>query len=474
MSSDCAQIAINGILWALKTAIEQLGKLHGRLGDFWWYSLMLFIACRAADLLNAFVGLWLVPKYVPPSELGAVLPLLNYASFLSLPIAVFSGAFRNEISGLAIRSEYGRLKTLMKGVFIASAAFIVLAITVSHFALPLFLTRIRIVEGSLGLLILFTSFVGALAPVYSNTLQALKKFRETSLINFLSAPIRLVTMLLTMPFRPIAGYFVGQAATPLFTGIAAVFSLRRELSVPAEPYWSREVVRRFGRLLALFAVSGASGSFAALVETTVLRQRLPEIDSAAYYMVTRFSDIASYLYSALVFALFPFSAELAARGKDLRPLLLKASAATTVFCAAAALLFTFIGRSLLEILPHGSAYAAYWWAIPWIIGINAINYIISFYATGEIAANRFGYMKFLVPLTLLYPAALLAVTGRGYFAGILPEWAMNALTALNATTLKGMLWWMTAVTALKLAGVALHACRKSAMPADKHSSAENL
>ena len=474
MSSDCAQIAINGILWALKTAIEQLGKLHGRLGDFWWYSLMLFIACRAADLLNAFVGLWLVPKYVPPSELGAVLPLLNYASFLSLPIAVFSGAFRNEISGLAIRSEYGRLKTLMKGVFIASAAFIVLAITVSHFALPLFLTRIRIVEGSLGLLILFTSFVGALAPVYSNTLQALKKFRETSLINFLSAPIRLVTMLLTMPFRPIAGYFVGQAATPLFTGIAAVFSLRRELSVPAEPYWSREVVRRFGRILALFAVSGASGSFAALVETTVLRQRLPEIDSAAYYMVTRFSDIASYLYSALVFALFPFSAELAARGKDLRPLLLKASAATTVFCAAAALLFTFIGRSLLEILPHGSAYAAYWWAIPWIIGINAINYIISFYATGEIAANRFGYMKFLVPLTLLYPAALLAVTGRGYFAGILPEWAMNALTALNATTLKGMLWWMTAVTALKLAGVALHACRKSAMPADKHSSAENL
>lgn len=474
MSSDCAQIAINGILWALKTAIEQLGKLHGRLGDFWWYSLMLFIACRAADLLNAFVGLWLVPKYVPPSELGAVLPLLNYASFLSLPIAVFAGAFRNEISGLAIRSEYGRLKTLMKGVFIASAAFIVLAITVSHFALPHFLTRIRIVEGSLGLLILFTSFVGALAPVYSNTLQALKKFRETSLINVLGAPIRLVTMLLTMPFRPIAGYFAGQAATPLFTGIAAVFSLRRELSVPAEPYWSREVVRRFGRLLALFAVSGASGSFAALVETTVLRQRLPEIDSAAYYMVTRFSDIASYLYSALVFALFPFSAELASRGKDLRPLLLKASAATTVFCAAAALLFTFIGRPLLEILPHGSAYAAYWWAIPWIIGINAINYIISFYATGEIAANRFGYMKFLVPLTLLYPAALLAVTGRGYFAGILPEWAMNALTALNATTLKGMLWWMTAVSTLKLAGVALHACRGSAMPADKHSGAENL
>ena len=26
-----------------------LKKLHARLGDFWWYSLMLFCACRAAD-----------------------------------------------------------------------------------------------------------------------------------------------------------------------------------------------------------------------------------------------------------------------------------------------------------------------------------------------------------------------------------------------------------------------------------------
>lgn len=447
-------------------------RLRGRLGDFWWYSLMLFIACRAADLLNAFVGLWLVPRYVPPSELGAVLPLLNYTSFLSLPIAVFASAFRNEISGLAVRREYGRLKTLMKGVFIAGAAFIVLAMIVSHFALPRFLSRIRIVEGSLGMLILFTSFVGSLAPIYCNTLQALKKFREMSLINFLSAPIRLVTMLVAMPFRPIAGYFTGQAATPLFTGVAAVFTLRKELSVPAEPYWTRDVVRRFGRLLTLFAVSGAVGTFSSLVETTVLRQRLPEIDSAAYYMVTRFSDISSYLYSALVFAIFPFSADLAARGKDVRPLLLKTSAATTVFCSAAAILFTFAGRTLLGLLPHGDAYAGYWWAIPWIIGINAINFIIGLYTTAEIAANRFGYMKFMVPLTLLYPAALLAVTGRGYFAGILPDRAMSALAALNVTTLNGMLWWMTAVAAAKMAGVALHACRGSAMPAVKHSDDE--
>ena len=61
-----------------------LDKLHARMGDFWWYSLILFCACRAADLLNAFVGLWLVPKYVAPSELGAVTPLGNFAGLLAV------------------------------------------------------------------------------------------------------------------------------------------------------------------------------------------------------------------------------------------------------------------------------------------------------------------------------------------------------------------------------------------------------
>jgi O-antigen/teichoic acid export membrane protein len=217
----------------------------------------------------------------------------------------------------------------------------------------------------------------------------------------------------------------------------------------------------------IFAICNSVGAFSSLVETTILRQRLPEIDSAAYYMVTRISDISSYLYNTLAFTFFPFAAELAAKGKDLRPLLLKASAATTVFCGAMAILFTFAGRPLLELLPHGSSYAEYWWVIPWIITINALNYIVSFYTTAEISANRFGFMKWSVPIAITYPLMLLAVTGRGYFAGILPDRAMSTLAELNVTTLNGMLWWMTAVTALKLAGVALHACRGSAMGKEK-------
>ena len=153
-----------------------LKRLHAKIGDFWWYSLMIFLAARAADCLNVFVGLWLVPKYVDPAELGAVMPLTNFANFFAIPAAVFASTFRQEISNLAVRREFGKMKSLMRGVFVATALFFFVAIVVSRFVLPSFLWRIRIAEGSLGLVILAASFVGTVSSVYSTPLQALKKF----------------------------------------------------------------------------------------------------------------------------------------------------------------------------------------------------------------------------------------------------------------------------------------------------------
>ena len=51
-----------------------LHRIHERCGDLWWYAMLLFVAQRFGDVRNMFVGMWLVPKYVPQEELGAVLP----------------------------------------------------------------------------------------------------------------------------------------------------------------------------------------------------------------------------------------------------------------------------------------------------------------------------------------------------------------------------------------------------------------
>ena len=244
-------------------------KLHAKLGDFWWYSLMLFCACRAADVLNAVVGLWLVMT------------------------------FAKEMTTLATNGEYGKMKSLMRGVFIGAGIFLILALIVSRLVLPAFLERIRIAEGSLGFLVIASAFVSTVSPVYQNALQALKRFKTISLINIIGAPIRLVAMLVAMPFRALSGYFIGQAAPPVFTIGASVFALRKELAVPAVPYWSRTVFRHFLALLLGMAAYQMASGFLGLVEQTALRQRLPEIESAAYYMTTRFSDIASFVCGTL-------------------------------------------------------------------------------------------------------------------------------------------------------------------------------
>ena len=426
-----------------------LERLHARLGDFWWYSLMLFCACRAADLLNAFVGLWLVPKYVDPSELGAVMPLTQFANFLAIPIAAFANTFRNELTRLSIGKEFGKLKTLLRGVFVATAIFLFLAIIVARLALPAFLERIRIVEGSLGVVIIAASFVGAVAPIYTNALQALKKFKAQSLISVVGAPVRLITMLLAMPFRALTGYFIGQAAVPIFTFVSSVFALRKELSIKAEPYWTKETFKKSIALFAVFAGSGAVGNFMLLVESTVIRQRLPELDSAGYYMATRFSEIATYLYSAMVFAIFPFAAQLAKDGKKHAKLILKSVGANIAFCIIIAAAFCFFAKPALSFLPHGEQYAAYWWSVPWLIGITSLSSIYGLYITAEIATNRFRFLKWAIPLDIAYPSLLLLITGHGYFSNITPSCFSEFLNAHNIRSLDTMLWWMTVINGAK-------------------------
>ena len=410
---------------------------------------MLFCACRAADVLNAFVGLWLVPKYVDPSELGAVMPLTQFANFLAIPIAAFANTFRNELSRLSIGKEFGKLKTLLRGVFISTTISLFIAMVVARFLLPMFLERIRIVEGSLGLVIIAASFVSAVAPIYSNALQALKKFKGFSLINIIGAPVRLFTMLVAMPFRALSGYFIGQASLPAFSIAASIFSLRKELSTPAERYWNGNTFKKFAALfMAFLAWSGVTG-FTGLIESTIIRQRLPDLDSAGFYMTTRFSEIATYLYGAMIFTFFPFAAELAKDHKAQNKLFLKATFANVVFCLTIALAFCFIAKPILTILPYGEQYARYWWAIPWMVSITGLSTIPGFFATAETASARFGFLKWAIPLELAYPILLLVITGHGYFAGFLPASWTEFLSAHNVYTLNTMLWWMTVNTAIK-------------------------
>src|SRR5574344_448533 len=205
-----------------------LSRIHTRVGDLWWYSAMIFIACRSGDVIQAFIGLWLVPKYVGPQELGAVLPLQQLSGLFAVPLAVIATVFAKYVNVYATRGEYGKVKSFIHDVLLASSVIFLVCIAGAFLIAPFFYERLRISSGLLTVLILAAGFTGNVAALFTSALQGLKKFKVLSVVNIIGAPIRLVTLLIGMPVRALSGYVLGQATPPASTALVAALSLRKD------------------------------------------------------------------------------------------------------------------------------------------------------------------------------------------------------------------------------------------------------
>ena len=377
------------------------------------HSILLFFALRLGDAVNLAAGLWFVPRYVSPEDIGAVLPVTSFATFLSLPVFAFAMTVMKESACLSARGARGQVKTLLGGVFAAVAVVLALVLAAAAVAMPRFLSAMRVSDFSVGYLVVAAAFLGCVAPVYTDALQALRRFRTLGAVEIAGAGVRFAVMALVMPVRALAGYFAGQAALPAFRMAASVLALRRDLAVRAEPFWDRAAVRRIAGMFLAVLVYQATPMFAALVEQSVLRTACPAMDSAGYYMVSRFSDFLHYLTFPLLLVLFPYTAAAAQKGTSTRPFVVRCSAVALGAAAAMAGIYILWGGRLLSLMPHGADYLAYAGYMPWLTLFTALTACQVFYTNAEVSAGRFGFLAWLVPLHLLYPAALRLVAARG-------------------------------------------------------------
>ncbi len=371
-------------------------------------ALLVFLALRVGDAVNLAAGMWFVPRYVSPEEIGAVLPLTSLATFLSLPVFAFAMTVMKESAVLHASGERGRLKSLLSGVFVAVGVMLAAVIAVSCVAVPRFLDAMRVPDASAGILVVCAAFLGCVAPVYTDALQATKRFAELASVEVCGSVVRLLAMCATMPFRAFAGYFAGQAALPAFRIAGSLVAMSRDLSVPAEPYWNPETIRRVALSFAAVCLYQLTPMAASLVEQSVLRTGLPLSDSAGYYMASRFSDFLYYLTFPLLLVMFPYTADAARRARSTRPYVLKCMAATLVAAAAMSALYAFFGKELLSLMPNGESYAEYAKYMPWLVPIAALTSCQVFHTNAEVSAGRFGFLLWLVPLHAAYVFALLA------------------------------------------------------------------
>ena len=374
---------------------------------------LMFLAMRVGDVVNLAAGMWFVPRYVSPEEIGAVLPLTSFATFLSLPVFAFAMTVMKESAVLSAAGERGKLKSLLSGVFVAVGAALAAVLALSCIAVPHFLEAMRVSDASAGVLVVSAAFLGCVAPVYADALQSMKRFKSLAAVEVGGAVVRFLAMLAAMPFRALAGYFAGQAALPAFRIAGSVVALRRDLAVPAEPYWNRETIRRVALAFAAVLAYQAAPMAASLVEQSILRTALSSADSAGYYMASRFSDFLHYLTFPLLLVMFPYTANAASRGGSTRPYVARCMAATLVAAAVMSSAYAFFGRELLALMPHGADYAGYAKYMPWLVPVAALTTCQVFHTNAEVSAGRFGFLLWFVPLHVIYILALKAYAASG-------------------------------------------------------------
>lgn len=409
------------------------------------HAVLLFCALRVGDLVNLAAGMWLVPKFVSPNELGAVLPVTSFATLLAIPAFAFALVFMREAAALAAHRQYGRLKTLVRGVFLGSGMLLMLTLAIAAALVPRFLERMRVPDAAAGFFVIAAAFLGCLAPVYTDALNALKRFRSLGAIEIFASCTRFIVMAATMPFKAFAGYFAGNAAQPIVRILGSAVAMRRELSVAAEPFWDRASISRLSKLFAAVSIYQIVPMAANFVEQTVLRIHLGDADSAGYYLASRFSDILGTVTFPLLTVLFPHAADITEKGGSIRPVVLRCAAFTLAAATVLSLIYAAFAEELMALLPNGEKYLAYAAYLPWLIAINAITACQYFCTNAEIAAGRFGFLIWFAPMNIIYPAAL---------------W----LTAQNerAFTFETLLWWFTAASLLRFAGAAATLARPAA------------
>jgi len=410
-------------------------KVKSWMGPLWWYAAVMFCVQRFGDMINLYTGLWLVPNWVPSAELGALLPLGQIGGLLGLPLAILLMPFTKFLNAFGAKEEYGKVKALLCDALSLTAVSAVIIAGYTWYAAPFVFERLRIGSTALVWLLCGIAVTSAFLPILNNGLQALKLFRCMSIVGLASAPVRLSFLWLFLPLWGLLGFFSAQFLFNVATVGISVFGMRNIISrrVKRESYWGHcgEMLRYTLPVALLMIVN----NLASTVQLLVIRQRLPDVESAAYYFCSRFSEIPNILWSAIAVAFFPLVSEAFEKGKDTRRVLVQVLLFTVGGGVVVAVALGGGINRLFSLVSRWRDYQPYATLVGWLAMTNVFRMAFACFSTHEMACRRFGFVKYSVPIMLLESMLLTCLTGYGYFIPYLPAPWIDWVAALRAARL---------------------------------------
>ena len=410
-------------------------QVKKRLGLLWWYSAIMFSVQRLGDLVNIYTGLWLVPHWIPASQLGALLPLGQVGALLGLPLAIVLTPFLKFTNVFAARGEMGKVKALLHDMLVIVAISAVGVTIYTYLVSPFVFERMRLDGSRLVWLLCCLAVLGAVLPVLSNALQSLQRYRVMAASGLVQPPIRLAALWLLLPTLGVLGFFSVQLLIAVVGVAIAVWGLRHVLSPGLRRESYREHLPEMARFTAPLLILTVVGSLQGTCETFVIRHFLADQDSAAFYILSRFAEIPCGIWGALGIAFFPLVSERHERGEDSGRMLLHSLMIILLIGGMISVALTWCADGLLGLTPTWAVYKPYGWLLgPMLLRVLFLQ-AASCFTIHEIACRRFGFAWYAATLPLIEAILLYGLAGISFFQPYLPESWLRALSSLPAKRL---------------------------------------
>ena len=394
---------------------------------FWTWSLLVFLAARCGDAVQALIDLWIVPQNVSRADLGAILPVVSGMNVLALPLAIAVVPFSRWLAIYVSQREFGKVKSLLRTALAGTASAVLLMGGFVWLFVPQLLTALHVSEAGFPTILLLTGMMVALAPVLDASLQGLKKFGTVACAGFLSAGVRLLVSITLIPLRTFGGYLLGIAAACGVKMAVTAVGLRRELgaSVSARPFLKADG-RELLRYVLPLGVSLTVWNMVMCWQAMIVRLNLSEAESAAYFFINRFADVGQWAGLSLLFVAFPTIAAADARKQDL--VLRRTLVLTLLAGAAVAVAYGLFLDPVMRAVPIWRDYVPYAGFIAFYTFRYAMGVSVGAFMSCEQAAANFRYLLYLVPCVVVESVALAFIH-----------------------RLDVMLWWLTFTVAVQLA-----------------------
>lgn len=432
---------------------EKQQAVQTRLGPFWWHSAAMFLASRISDFMHIAVGLFLVPLYIPEEQLGAVLPLLQLGSFFGVPLAAAAQTTARYITGFRVSEEAGRIRTILRDLMLLSLIVSAVGLLVVIVGQSFFSVRLRFEGYVVPLLVGGIIVVACWRPVLDLANQGLGHYYRITGSVLLTGLSKLVLALLLIPLFALEGYLAMQLLVGVFVCIFLLHGFIPYFKSEVTSVSNRQLIREVGQYFLPILVLGVIMSFQSLMEPWIIRQRLPEVESAAYYVASRFGMIPAYLGGALATFLFPMVSEKHDREEPTSRLQFQVFGLVLGSGIIVTAFFYLSGEWLLHQFSGWRGYTKYS-GLLWQTSLIAVmQSIISLYILHESACRRFGFLWVLIPVVLLGIGGLYSLMGWTFFRGVLPFELWQTVDAMIVREISFIIGFMLLARAIVIAGI---------------------